>query len=162
MLNIQDVLAKLQERATKMSLETSSEIGKPGAVDCKVCNDKEVVYGHVDEKGYEIYKPCDCRTRKAWRRPFKNALIPDGFTQSTMESYVQTSPIQEAMFQLIEEYLRRFPKSKKILDKLGMNNFGFIATIGEQRIRSLPEANRAEIKTAHNNYGIGKLIYRLR
>jgi len=35
-------------------------------------------------------------------------------------------------------------------------NLGFIAVVGEQRLRELPAGERAEAKRQHNNFGVGK------
>lgn len=147
----------------KMSLETSNETEKPGAVECTICKDTEVVFGHQEEGSttsttikYEMYKPCSCVERKAWRRRFKNAYIPDEFEKSTLENYMQESEVQKNMLSLARNYLQAFPESKEELIKKGMINFGFIAIVGEQRIRSLPEAHRTETKNKHNSFGLGK------
>lgn len=140
----------------KMSLQQPNETKKHGAVEyeCGECKDKEIVFSHVDEKGYEIYKPCQCRERKGWRRRFKNAFIPEEFTKANFENYKQNTSVQKSMVRLTEDYLVRFPGSPKDLKE--MNNFGLIANIGEQRIRSMPDADRTQAKTKHNNFGVGK------
>jgi len=43
--------------------------------------------------------------------------------------------------------------TKKILSD---KNLGFIAVVGEQRLRELPAGERAEAKRQHNNFGVGK------
>lgn len=140
----------------KMSLRQQNETEKRGVAkyECGECGDMELVLSHVDERGNDIYKPCQCRARKAWRRRFKNALIPDEFQKATLENYRKDSGIQKEMHQLTLDYLSKFPTSPK--DLKGMGNFGLIATFGEQRIRSMPDNVRAEVKVKHNNFGIGK------
>lgn len=140
----------------KMSLQQQNATEKHGAVkyECDECKDMELVISHIDERGNDIYKPCQCKARKAWRRRFKNASIPDEFQKATLENYRLESEIQESMHQLTLDYLAKFPTSPR--DLKGLESFGLIANFGEQRIRSMPDDVRTEVKMKHNNFGIGK------
>ncbi|KDE46309.1 DNA replication protein [Geobacillus sp. CAMR12739] len=108
-----------------------------------------------DERGYEFASFCDCRERKAWKRRFKQALIPDEFVHANFENFRRSAPYQQDMYDMTVEYLQEFSVengAKKLSDK----NFGFIAVLGEQRLRELPAGKRAEMKQQHNNFGVGK------
>lgn len=139
----------------RMSSQQQNEERKPGVVEyaCDECEDKEFIF-YVDDEGYSMGKPCSCRERKAWSRRFKNAFIPEEFTRANLDNYQQDSSVQKTMLQLTEAYLAKYPESSRKLE--GMCNFGLIANIGEQLIRSLPDADRAKAKTKHNNFGVGK------
>jgi DNA replication protein DnaC len=140
-----------------MSCETSNETEKHGEVEyeCSACLDKELIF-FIDVEGYSMARPCECRERKAWKRRFKNALIPSEFTNSTFELFKANSSIQKNMLDLSLEYLEAFPKTPLELKKQGMANFGLIAVVGEQRIRSMPDTSKTKMKNEHNNFGIGK------
>nr|WP_231563817.1 hypothetical protein [Anoxybacillus sp. KU2-6(11)] len=45
---------------------------------------------------------------------------------------------------------------------IAKHNLGFIAVVGEQRLRELPHHERAPMKQKHNNFGVGKLICKSR
>lgn len=123
-------------------------------VDCPICKDMEFIL-EKDEKGNEIAVPCSCRERKAWKRRFKNALIPSEFENASLEKFEIHNDMQKAMYDMTVRYLQEFDitDSEKVVSKY---NFGFVATIGEQRLKELPAAERAELKQKHNNFGIGK------
>ncbi|WP_419957246.1 ATP-binding protein [Psychrobacillus psychrotolerans] len=149
------VMQKLRERSM-MSTSNSNETNKLGETKCPKCFGMEVVFSHKDDDGYEIYIPCVCRDRNAWGRRFKNALIPEEFVHANLENYQINDDNQREMFDLTAKYLESFPADRKALQKEGAKNFGFTATIGEQRIRALRPEDRSEIKHKHNNFGIGK------
>jgi DNA replication protein DnaC len=67
---------------------------------------------------------------------------------------------QQAMYQMTIDYLGEFSvikqedsTTKKILSD---KNLGFIAKVGEQRLRELPVSERTSMKQKHNNFGVGK------
>jgi len=138
------------------STNNSNETSKPGEDKCPLCDGSEFVFSHIDEKGYEWHKPCECREKNSWKRRFKNALIPEEFTHANFENYERKNNMQQLMYDLAKNYLKTFPKDRNELKKVGAQNFGYIATIGEQRIRQLNPNERTEIKYKHNNFGIGK------
>lgn len=159
--SIAQVLAELEARVQSRQLEKRKTQEEPGAVEheCTICNDTEFIF-YKDEKGYEFAKPCDCRDRNSWKRRFKNAVIPDEFTNANFENYKRTTKIQHSMYQLTIDYLQKFKveknedgQRKKIIPA---NNFGLIAVFGEQRMKELPTNERSELKRKHNNFGIGK------
>ncbi|MFJ8064874.1 ATP-binding protein [Psychrobacillus sp. NPDC096426] len=138
------------------STNNSNETSELGETKCPKCYGTEVVFDYKDENGYEIYKPCACRERNAWGRRFKNALIPEEFVHANLENYERENENQQKMFEQTVKYLESFPDDRDELQEVGAKNFGFTATIGEQRIRALNPGDRSEIKHKHNNFGIGK------
>lgn len=103
---------------------------------------------------------CQCKDQKAWKRRFKQSMIPDEFTKANFENYVTDTRYQLDMKKMALDYVSLFRTStdsegrkKKIIPT---HNFGLIATVGEQRLKELPAGDRAEIKNQHNNFGIGK------
>src|SRR5690606_32078267 len=154
--NLAEVMEDLQNKVKQKSksIENSKQQDEHGEVDCPICKDMEFII-EKDEKGNEIAVPCSCRERKAWKRRFKNALIPDEFTNASLENFEIHNDMQKAMYDMTVRYLQEFEitDSEKVVSKY---NFGFVATIGEQRLKELPTAERAELKQKHNNFGIGK------
>lgn len=141
------------------STNKSNETSRPGEDKCPLCRGTEFVFSHYEEKNgikYEYEKPCSCREKNAWTRRFKNALIPEEFKNAKFDNYEQKTEMQQRMYNLAMDYLKSFPTDRKELKENGATNFGYIATIGEQRLRQLPADQRTEIKYKHNNFGIGK------
>jgi len=138
-------------------LKQHDELGEDH--ECPVCLDTEFIF-YRDERGYEFAKPCECRERKAWKRRFKQALIPDEFIHTNFENFKRSTQYQQDMYDATISYLNEFAvikqedgTTKKILSD---KNLGFIAVVGEQRFRELPAGERAEAKRQHNNFGVGK------
>jgi DNA replication protein DnaC len=161
--SIAEVLADLQKKASLMSKhsEKQKQPEKPGEdeYECSICKDTELVLKR-DEQGYEIASFCECRERKAWKRRFKQALIPDEFIHANFENYKRLNPFQQTMYQMTVDYLNEFSvlkqedgTKKKIIPN---KNFGLIAVFGEQRLKELPISERSIVKQQHNNFGIGK------
>ncbi|WP_245796481.1 ATP-binding protein [Domibacillus antri] len=103
---------------------------------------------------------CECKEQKAWKRRFKQSMIPDEFQKANFENYVTDTTYQREMKKMAADYVNLFRigtesegRKKKIIPPY---NFGLIASVGEQRLKELPTADRAEIKHQHNNFGIGK------
>ncbi|NUK30959.1 ATP-binding protein [Parageobacillus sp. VR-IP] len=143
------------------SSEKPKQHEKPGEdeYECSQCKDTEFIF-YKDEEGYEFAKPCECRERKAWKRRFKQALIPDEFIHANFESFKRSTQYQQDMYDATISYLNEFAvikqedgTTKKILSD---KNLGFIAKVGEQRLRELPIEERSVVKQQHNNFGIGK------
>jgi len=122
-----------------------------GEYECPICKDTELIFKR-DERGYEIASFCDCRERKAWRRRFKQALIPDEFVHANFENFKRVTQYQQSMYDMTLEYMNEFKKN----DRIAKHNLGFIAVVGEQRLRELPPHERAPMKQKHNNFGVGK------
>jgi DNA replication protein DnaC len=143
------------------SSEKPKKPEKPGAdeYECSQCKDTEFIF-YKDDQGYEFAKPCECRERKAWKRRFKQALIPDEFIHANFENFKRSTQYQQDMYDATISYLNEFAvikqedgTTKKIMSD---KNLGFIAVVGEQRLRELPAGERAEAKRQHNNFGVGK------
>ncbi|MGG6437406.1 ATP-binding protein [Saccharococcus caldoxylosilyticus] len=143
------------------SSEKPKQPEKPGEdeYECPICKDTEFIF-YKDEQGYEFAKPCECRERKAWKRRFKQALIPDEFIHANFENFKRSTQYQQDMYDATISYLNEFAvikhdngTTKKIMSD---KNLGFIAVVGEQRLRELPAGERAEAKRQHNNFGVGK------
>jgi DNA replication protein DnaC len=127
--------------------------------ECPICKDTELIIKR-DERGYEIATFCECRERKAWKRRFKQALIPDEFIHANFENFKRSTQYQQDMYDATISYLNEFAvikhedgTTKKIMSD---KNLGFIAKVGEQRLRELPIEERSVVKQQHNNFGIGK------
>lgn len=115
---------------------------------------------YKDDRGYEVARPCHCRDRRAWKRRFNNAFIPEEFTNANFDNYERKATVQITMYQKTRDYLKQF-KIKELEDGskkkvIPTNNFGLIAVFGEQRLKELPAADRPQVKQKHNNFGIGK------
>lgn len=163
--SIADVMADLQQKANQRSksIEISKQPATPGAdeaqYECPICKDTELLLCK-NEKGYDVATFCECKERKAWKRRFKQSMIPDEFQKANFENYVTDTDYQREMKAMALDYVRLFRvvtdnegRKKKIIPPY---NFGLIASVGEQRLKELPAADRAEIKSQHNNFGIGK------
>lgn len=145
----------------KKQLEKQSNPGESGEVEyeCDTCKDTEFIF-YKDDLGHEYARPCICRDRKAWKRRFNNAYIPEEFTNANFDNYERKEPVQVMMYQKTRDYLKQF-RVKDLEDGskekvIPSNNFGLIAVFGEQRLKELLPAERSEIKHKHNNFGIGK------
>lgn len=146
-------------------LEKPKKPEKPGEdeYECPICKDTEFVYYKQKSTNglmYEFSKPCECRERKAWKRRFKQSMIPDEFINAKFENYQRETEYQEAMYRMTLDYLNRFSvvkeedgTKKRVLPQ---ENFGFIAVFGEQRLKELPIGERAIVKQQHNSFGLGK------
>ncbi|WP_328191242.1 MULTISPECIES: ATP-binding protein [Geobacillus] len=155
------MLADLQKKAASHTSKSSEKLKQPdergdgkGDYECPRCKDTEFIF-YRDERGYEFAKPCECRERKAWKRRFKQALIPDEFVHANFENFKRVTKYQQSMYDVTLEYMSEFKKEngEKVIAK---HNLGFIAVVGEQRLRELPAGKRAEMKQMHNNFGVGK------
>ncbi|MDZ7370236.1 MAG: ATP-binding protein [candidate division KSB1 bacterium] len=125
-----------------------------GDYECPRCKDTEFIF-YRDDRGYEFARPCECRERKAWKRRFTQALIPDEFVHANFENFKRAMLYQQSMYDMTLEYMSEFKKDsrEKVIAK---HNLGFIAVFGEQRLRELPPHERAPMKQKHNNFGVGK------
>lgn len=96
----------------------------------------------------------------AWKRRFKQSMIPDEFTNANFENYQIDTDVQRKMHSMTKKYMEEFSITKndqggreKVISS---HNFGLIAVVGEQRIKELPANQRSAVKLRHNNFGIGK------
>lgn len=159
--SIGEVMADLQAKQSKRLSEKQKQQEEPGAVaeyECDICRDTELVtYNQPSTNGfsYEYGRPCECRERKAWKRRFKNALIPDEFTHATFDNYISTEEIHNLLYDTAVNYLALYKKEgpKKTIPD---SNLGFIAVFGEQRLKELESSKSSALKEKHNSFGLGK------
>lgn len=130
-------------------------------IECKDCNDT----GFLIEKGEQeqpngeivmkdLGRPCHCLKQKSLKSRFKNALIPSEFRDARFDNYEQKTEAQKTLYDASMEYLKSFPNI--INGQLEHNSLGFIAIVGESRIRSMNADQRYQAKQEHNNFGLGK------
>lgn len=164
--SIAEVMADLQAKANRWNKpienwKKQEELGVD-EYECAICKDTELIYYQEAATNgliYEFAKPCECRERKAWRRRFKQSMIPEEFTQANFENYETSSPVRKDMMELTKRYRSLFKIIKQGDDKkkiIPAHNFGLIAVFGEQRLKEMPASERAALKQKHNNFGIGK------
>ena len=129
-------------------------------VDCNDCSDtgmliekKEVeYYGKVIKKDFG--RPCHCVEKKSLKSRFKNALIPDEFKNARFDNYEVSDETTKTLFEGAQEYLKSFDSIMKNGNE--HNSLGFIAVLGESRIRAMQGEARYTAKEKHNNFGLGK------
>lgn len=129
-------------------------------VDCNDCSDtgmliekKEVeYYGKVIKKDFG--HPCHCIEKKSLKSRFKNALIPDEFKNARFDNYEISDETTKTLFEGAQEYLKSFDSIMKNGNE--HNSLGFIAVLGESRIRAMQGEARYTAKEKHNNFGLGK------
>lgn len=130
--------------------ESMQELGEKREVECTICNDQE---WFVDANDNWKAKPCKCREKKMLARRIKNALIPEEFENARFDNYIINSAIQRTMYETAQKYLADFDK---IVDS-HVNSLGFIAEVGEQQIKRIPDLRqRAEAAREYNSFGLGK------
>jgi len=131
-------------------------------VECNECKDvgsllrREWVEDEDDGKlkRYDYWRPCSCQERKYLQNRFKKALIPEEFKSARLDNYEQHTEAQRVLFQATQEYLKSF--TDIIENKRKENSLGFIAVLGESRIRSMSVSDKYRAKEDHNNFGLGK------
>lgn len=143
-----------------MLTERSNRPDEHGEVNynCSKCKDKEFIF-YRDEHGDDYAKFCECRERNAWKRRFKQSMIPDEFTNANFDNYQINNDYQRLMYDMTVDYLKNYSIQENEdgeRKELAQFNFGLIASFGEQRIKELPPGERTSIKHKHNNFGIGK------
>lgn len=142
----------------------SNEQENPSTVECKDCNDSEMLFEkvktvtHYKGKKHEGYKdlgrPCHCTHKKSLKNRFKNALIPSEFKNARFVNYKKHDGTTTLLYDSIQSYLESFDGILKKGDE--HNSLGFIAVMGESRIRSMQGEARYVAKDKHNNFGLGK------
>lgn len=155
---IQEVLKRAQAMSKRYEKQISQD--EHSTVECKDCGDtgtiiekKEVeYYGKVIKKDFG--RPCHCVEKKSLQRRFKNALIPEEFKNARFDNYEVYDQTTKTLFEATQEYLRSLDKILKNGDK--HNSLGFIAVLGESRIRAMKGEEKYIAKERHNNFGLGK------
>ncbi|RID87079.1 DNA replication protein [Peribacillus asahii] len=159
-------MADLQARAQSRLSEKPKKLEEYGVdeFECPACRDTEFIFyteykDENDKHGIQMARPCECRERKAWKRRFKQSMIPDEFTNANFKNYQQFDDIQKQMYDTTLEYLKHFRMDVEDNQKnktIPYQNFGLVAVFGEQRLKELPPSERSAMKQKHNNFGIGK------
>lgn len=140
---------------------SSKQPTKPSVeFDCNECKDtgsllrREWIVKDGKKKRFDFWRPCSCQERKHLLNRFENALIPDEFIEARFNNYEQNSPVQELLFNAMQDYLKSF---QVILnDKPEHNCIGFIAVMGESLIRAMSGADKYKALEKHNSFGLGK------
>lgn len=142
----------------------SKQPSEQSDVECKECRDSGFIITKVQEeivingKAKMVYKdvgrPCSCRERKSLQNRFKNALIPNEFQNARFDNYKQFDETTTTLFEAIKNYLSSFQEI--IAERSEHNSLGFIAVVGESRIRAMQGEARYIAKEKHNNFGLGK------
>ncbi len=95
---------------------------------------------------------CECLERKSLKARFKYAMIPSEFENARFDNYIREAEVQKVLYDAMIEYLKIF---NEIRDSK-MNSIGFIASVGETRLKSLPPGERNKMRQENNSYGLGK------
>lgn len=128
--------------------------------DCNDCQDTGMLLTEVETKYNgktfmkDIGRPCHCVSKRALVNRFKNALIPSEFEDARFDSYKQYDDTTKLLYESTIEYLKEF--NEIVEGKSEHNSLGFVAVIGESRIRAMKGEARYEAKDKHNNFGLGK------
>jgi len=138
----------------------SKQQDEHSTVECSDCNDTGTIIERIEEKyngkiiKKDVGRPCHCLEKKSLKNRFKNALIPSEFENARFDNYEKYDEITRLLFDATHEYLKSF--SKIIEERTEHNSLGFIAVLGESRIRQLDGQDRYIAKEKHNNFGLGK------
>lgn len=133
-------------------------------VECVDCGDTGFLLEKVERKLFydnreietmmDVGRPCHCQAKKSLKNRFKNALIPDEFKNARFDNYELFDETTETLYQSTKSYLKSFNDIMK--NKEEHNSLGFLAVMGESRIRSMDGEARYVAKNKHNNFGLGK------
>lgn len=146
--------------------ESQSLQDEPSTVeyDCEDCKDTGMLFERTEietycegkaKKGFkDIGARCHCVERKGLKGRFKNALIPSEFQNARFDNYEKFDNTTITLFDATQDYLKAF--NDIVTKKQEHNSLGFIAVIGESRIRSMQGEDRYIAKEKHNNFGLGK------
>lgn len=164
--SIGQAMEAVMERARAMSkqCESSRHQNERSDVECEDCNDLGMIITKREDKVWvngesrvvyrDVGRPCHCQEKKSLQKRFKNALIPSEFQNARFDNYKQYDETTRTLFNATEEYLSSF---QKIIDeKSEHNSLGFLAVVGESRIRAMHGEARYMAKEKHNNFGLGK------
>lgn len=127
------------------------------SVDCQKCGDRGYVFERQPSKNpkikyVDVAIECECLERKSLMARFKNAMIPSEFENARFDNYVRETPVQLTLYNAMIDYLKIF---NEIRDSK-VNSIGFIAEVGESKLKALPPGERNKMRQANNSYGLGK------
>lgn len=144
--------------------ENSKPPSEQSDVDCKECDDSgiiiirtevEIIKNGEPKKAFKDFgRPCPCQERKALKSRFKNALIPNEFQNARFDNYQLHNQTSKTLYESVKSYLSSF--QNMLNDRAEHNSLGFIAVVGETRIRSMQGEARYTAKAKHNSFGLGK------
>lgn len=144
--------------------EKQKEQENHSTVECSDCDDGGMLFERIEvetfhngktKKGYkDIGRPCHCRAKKGLKNRFENALIPSEFKNARFDNYKKYDDTTHTLFDATQDYLKSF--NDILINNNEQNSLGFLAVIGESRIRSMQGEARYEAKEKHNNFGLGK------
>lgn len=165
MAEVLEDMQKQLKQPSKFSQKSSPPTKHGDENTCPKCNDKELVFYKVyidedDKVGTEWAKPCECSARKEWQRRFKSSMVPDEFVDARLDNFKMEDATQHLMHEMVLDYLRHFAvktsEDGRRIKKFCQYNFGFLAEVGETKMREMNPTDRAELKKLKNNFGIGK------
>nr|WP_090994816.1 ATP-binding protein [Bacillus sp. 491mf] len=127
------------------------------SVDCEKCGDRGYTFEKqpsefLKGKYVDVAIECECLERKSLMARFKNAMIPSEFENARFDNYVRKTAVQQTLYNAMIEYLKIF---NDIRDSK-INSIGFIAEVGEAKLKGLPPGERNKMRQANNSYGLGK------
>lgn len=142
----------------------SNEQESPSTVECEDCKDSGMLFERIEVETFhkgktrkhhkDLGRPCHCVDKKSLKNRFKNALIPSEFKNARFDNYEKHSETAALLFDSIQKYLKSF--NDILSEREEHNSLGFIAVMGESRIRSMQGEARYTAKDKHNNFGLGK------
>jgi len=142
--------------------EKQKEQGNHSGVnyECDDCKDTGTLIEKIEESFNgntymkDVRRPCHCVAKRGLVNRFQNALIPSEFQDARFDTYNQYDDTTTLLYESTVDYLKDF---KAIIEgKNEHNSLGFIAVLGETRIRVMQGEARYEAKDRHNNFGLGK------
>lgn len=119
---------------------------------CQQCKDRGYIIKAWEGGG--LATECPCQERKRLAKRFVSAMIPEEFRRATFQDYKVENQAQKALYDAAAAYLQEFGQDDFGVNK--GNSLGFIAVVGESRLKALPAAERIKAKRRHNNCGLGK------
>lgn len=118
--------------------------------DCSDC--KDTGYIIKDWEGAGLAYECKCQEQKRIQKRVEFAMIPDEFEEATFESYRITDETQKRLYDAAMSYIKDFD----LLKDSKLNSLGFIASVGEQRLKELSPEEQHRNHNKYNSYGLGK------
>lgn len=148
-LDMEDIRRRVQaikeDQKNQQDTTTSTpDLSNPS--ECPKCVDGFILDGWTARE-------CECRIQRRFLARMKNAMIPEEFENAEFHTFRVNTSTQAGMLEKMTNYLNEFDRIRTEQN----NSFGFIAAFGEQRLREIKNpSQRAQMKSKHNNFGIGK------
>ncbi|MGI2773743.1 ATP-binding protein [Bacillus cytotoxicus] len=146
-----------QKKLEEESNQPITEDSQKQSVECKKCGDRGYIFEKqpsefLNGKYVDVAIECECLEQKSLIARFKNAMIPSEFENARFDNYVRETAVQQTLYNAMIEYLKIF---NEIRDSK-INSIGFIAEVGETKLKALPPGERNKMRQANNSYGLGK------